>query len=220
MDHRSEIVVQTPATPGRLVVDAARDPRAVLLLGHGAGGGIDSFDLEALAEALPAEGITVARFEQPWRTSGRRVAGPPKGLDVAWRVALDLVQERWPTLPLVVGGRSAGARVACRCFAPPARGAVALAFPLHPPGRPEKSRSDELASVDGPVLIVQGERDPFGSAAEMRAAFLGREVVEVPGAVHALGPTRKADDPDVRARLITEPVARFVLGLSSAPPEP
>ena len=217
MDNSSEIVVETPGTPGRLVVDSAREPRAVLLLGHGAGGGIDSFDLAALAATLPAQGITVARFEQPWRTSGRRVAGPPKGLDVAWRAALDVALGRWPALPLVVGGRSAGARVACRCFAPPARGVVALAFPLHPPGHPEKSRSDELASVDGPVLIVQGERDPFGSAAELRAAFPSQEVVEIPGAVHALGPTRKADDPNVRSRLITEPVARFVLGLSSAP---
>lgn len=213
MGQRSEIPVPTPATPGRLVIDAAPEPAALLLLGHGAGGGIDAFDLTALAAALPARGVTVLRFEQPWRTAGRKVAGPAKGLDAAWRAALDLVDQRWPGIPLVMGGRSAGARVACRCFGPPARGVVALAFPLHPPGRPEKSRADELDAVDGPVLIVQGERDPFGSAAEVGAAFPGRRLVTIPGAVHALGPTRRSDDPALRARSVTEPVAEFVLGL-------
>lgn len=208
--------IDTPRGPGRLVLDEAAAPRAILLLGHGAGGGIDAFDLAALADALPPLGITVARFEQPWRTAGRRVAGAAAGLDAAWRTALDVVVERWPDLPLVVGGRSAGARVACRCYAPPARGVVALSFPLHPPGRPASSRIAELAAVTevaAPVLVVQGARDPFGTPAELRAALAGAPVTitGIEGAVHGLGPTRTADDPAVRARAITEPVARFVL---------
>ena len=232
------IEVDTPLGPGRLVLDEAAVPRAVLALGHGAGGGIEAFDLAALAATLPPLGISVARFEQPWRTAGRRVAGAAAGLDTAWRAALAVLIGRRPDLPLVVGGRSAGARVACRCWAPPAHGVVALAFPLHPPGRPAASRVTELAGVAGPVLVVQGSRDPFGSAAELRAALAESrtggprdedvppgaaddpaangaiEIVEVEGAVHALGPTRKADDPAVRARAITAPVARFVLSLA------
>lgn len=211
-----EVAVETSTSPGRLVIDAAAAPQAMLLLGHGAGGGVEAFDLAALAAALPAQGITVARFEQPWRAAGRKVAGPPKGLDVAWRAALDLVVQRWPALPLVVGGRSAGARVACRCFEPPARGVVALAFPLHPPGRPEKSRADELRSVAAPVLVVQGERDPFGSPGEIEQVDASVRLVSVPGAAHALGPSRKTDDPVERARLVSDPVARFVLDLVEA----
>jgi len=204
------VLVDTVVGPGRLVVDAASEPRAVLVLGHGAGGGVDVFDLEALATALPPLGISVLRFEQPWRTAGKKVAGAAQGLDTAWRAALDVVAAGWDELPLVVGGRSAGARVACRCYAFPARGVVALSFPLHPPGMPEKSRFAELAGVAAPVLIVQGERDPFGTPAQVRAALPGREVVEIGGAVHSLGPTRKADDATRRAREITGPVARFV----------
>jgi len=128
------VLVDTVVGPGRLVVDAASEPRAVLVLGHGAGGGVDVFDLEALATALPPLGISVLRFEQPWRTAGKKVAGAAQGLDTAWRAALDVVAAGWDELPLVVGGRSAGARVACRCYAFPARGVVALSFPLHPPG--------------------------------------------------------------------------------------
>lgn len=194
---------------GRLVTYDADAPTAFLLLGHGAGGGIDSFDLVALAEALPARGISVGLFEQPWRTAGRKVAGPPTSLDGPWQEALALV----PDVPLVVGGRSAGARVACRCFEPPARGVVALSFPLHPPGKPEKSRLPELDGVAAPVLLLQGESDPMGRADEVRSAVAGRadrEVVAVPGAAHSLKPTRKSDDPAVRAGLIVDAVAAFV----------
>lgn len=161
-DGASDIItVDTPDGPGRLFRHLPHKPIALLLLGHGAGGGIDTGDLAALADQLPAQHIGVARFEQPWRTAGKRLAGPPTSLDRAWRAMLAQVVPSVGDLPLFVGGRSAGARVACRCFAPPARGVVALSFPLHPPGRPDRSRIDELAVVTAPVLVLQGSRDPF-----------------------------------------------------------
>lgn len=212
----SEIELDTERGPARLVTAADVRPRAVLLLGHGAGGGIDAFDLDALALGLPGRGIAVARFEQPWRTAGKKVAGPPASLDAAWRSALVEVRRTWPTAPVFVGGRSAGARVACRCFADPARGVVALSFPLHPPGRPEKSRLDELALVTGPVLVLQGERDPFGSAGDVRDAVGGsgrHTVVEIKAAGHSLQPGKRSD-PDGAARLIVESVDEFVSEMS------
>lgn len=209
------IDVPTDAGPGRLVIDAPRMPDAVLLLGHGAGGGIGQFDLQALADKLPSRGIAVLRYEQPWLVAGRKVAGPPKSLDAAWAAALLAVPRAWRTLPLVVGGRSAGARVACRCAAEPATGVIALAFPLHPPGKPEKSRRDELASVDLPMLVLQGEKDPFGTPSELRAALRGnagpRELVEIASAGHSLQPGKRSD-PDGAAATIVEAVAEFVGG--------
>ena len=150
-------------------------PRA-LVLGHGAGGGIEAPDLVALT-ALTADGWLVARVEQPWRVAGRRIATPPAQLDTAWLAvlaALTTGRGRLPG-PLVVGGRSAGARVACRTAATVGAGAVlALSFPLHPPGRPEKSRADEARLVTDaglPLVVVQGERDAFGGPEEVRAAL-------------------------------------------------
>jgi predicted alpha/beta-hydrolase family hydrolase len=183
-----DVAAPTSLGPGRLVVDAAENPRAVLWLGHGAGGGIETRDLAALAEVLPGLGITVVRHEQPWRMAGRKVAARPAVLDVAWRETAPLVEQIAGGLPLVVGGRSAGARVACRTAT--SVGAVAvvcLAFPLHPPGRPEKSRLDELLIPEVPVLVLQGERDTFGTAA-MLAVEVGAAVgaVEVGAAVGAV----------------------------------
>src|SRR5918994_2682175 len=107
--------VDTPQGPGRLLIDAAEDPVATLLLGHGAGGGPNAMDLELLARRIPEHGTTVVRFEQPWRTAGRRVATPPAKLDEAWLAAVAwLREESLVRGPLFVGGRSAGARVACR----------------------------------------------------------------------------------------------------------
>jgi predicted alpha/beta-hydrolase family hydrolase len=152
--------INTPEGVARVEIRASGQPRLTLVLGHGAGGGIGARDLEALAKALPAHGITVMRVEQPWHVAGRRVASPPPRLDIAWLAVLDELEVEGP---LVVGGRSAGARVACRTAAAVgAIGAVALAFPLHPPGRPEKSRLDELTGAGVPTLVVQGERDAFG----------------------------------------------------------
>lgn len=136
-----------------------RGGRPLLVLGHGAGGGIDAPDLVASASAAASLGWSVALVEQPWRVRGRRIAEAPKRLDAAW---LDVLATLDGT-PLVTGGRSAGARVACRTAAQVGADAVVcLAFPLHPPGRPERSRLPELEGVGVPVLVVQGSRDPFG----------------------------------------------------------
>ncbi|MGN9779059.1 alpha/beta hydrolase family protein [Micromonospora sp. H33] len=137
-------------------------PTALLVLGHGAGGGVDAPDLVALRDAAVAAGLVVVRVTQPYRVAGRRAPAPAGQLDEAWTAVVTVLRGRWPGVPLVVGGRSSGARVACRT-APTvgADGVVALAFPLHPPGRPERSRADEL--VTGvPTLVVNGDRDPFG----------------------------------------------------------
>jgi hypothetical protein len=158
---------------GRFRHFPADDPRATLVLGHGAGGSGTPPDLQALADALPGDGITVILHEQPWKVAGKKVASAPPVLDAAWIEDLDALKG-----PLVVGGRSAGARVACRTAA--AVGAVAvvaLAFPLHPPGKPEKSRAEELG-VGVPLRVVQGQRDPFGRPAEFPA---GLDLVAVPG---------------------------------------
>jgi predicted alpha/beta-hydrolase family hydrolase len=211
-------------------VDAAADPRAALWLGHGAGGGVNAVDLAALAARLPERGITVLRYEQPWRTAGKRVAARPPVLDTAWLEAAAVVAGLAPGLPLVVGGRSSGARVACRTAADVgASGVVCLAFPLHPPGSgPEKSRLAELLLPEVPVLVLQGDRDTFGSAAtvaaEVASAAEGNgtdaaagereniHVVEIPGVDHGFK-TLKASPLKPRdiATLLVETVADFVL---------
>ena len=178
--------VETPEGVGRLFVDAAAEASAVLVLGHGAGGGVAAADLELLARRLPAAGITVVRFEQPWRTKGGKVAVPPPRLDIGWRAAVVEVRAAMPSVPLYVGGRSAGARVACRTATQLAAvGVICLAFPLHPPGQPHRSRVAELNTPSVPRLVLQGTRDAFGTAEEVRAvAGPGVEVVELPGADH------------------------------------
>jgi predicted alpha/beta-hydrolase family hydrolase len=150
------------------------------VLGHGAGGGVASPDLMAVTEVARAEGVSVVLVEQPYRVAGRRSPAPARQLDAAWLVAIDyLLAGELSGLPLLVGGRSLGARVACRTSE--VTGALAvlcLAFPLHAPGRPSAtSRLDELDAVTVPVLVVQGERDPFG----MPPAAEHRTVVQVPG---------------------------------------
>ena len=153
-------IIETPVGPAGVVVNVADRPRLTLVLGHGAGGGIGARDLDVLARQLPPRGISVIRVEQPWRLAGRRVATSPATLDRAWMAVLKQLDIR---ATLVVGGRSAGARVACRTATRVgAVACVALAFPLHPPGRPEKSRLNELAEAGVPMLVVQGERDAFG----------------------------------------------------------
>ncbi|HET6867985.1 MAG TPA: alpha/beta family hydrolase [Solirubrobacteraceae bacterium] len=158
------IEIDTPHGPARAHITKVRGARGGLILGHGAGGGVGARDLTAAAEAAAAEGFSVALVEQPYRVAGRRSPAPAAQLDAAWTaVVASLRRGALRRLPLVTGGRSSGARVACRTAAATgAIGVLCLAFPLHPPGRPEKSRLDELDSVTVPVLVVQGESDPFG----------------------------------------------------------
>jgi len=182
------VIVGTPLGPARVL---RRDPsgavRGTLVLGHGAGGGIDSPDLAAVTDAAGAAGWRVLGVEQPWRVAGKRIAPAPPRLDLAWAAVLDRIRDDGAlTGPLVLGGRSAGARVACRSAAAQgAAGVLALAFPLHPPGRPEKSRAAELGVVAVPLLVVQGATDAFGAPAEVAAAAPHALVRAVPGD-HAL----------------------------------
>ena len=159
------IELETPHGPARAHVNEAEEPVAVLVLGHGAGGGVGAPDLKAATEAALAVNVTTILVEQPYRVAGRKSAAPAAQLDTAFKAVI----EQLPIggLPLYVGGRSSGARVACRTSgAVGAAGVLCLAFPLHPPGRPEKTRLPELEQVTVPVLIVQGESDPFGMPPE------------------------------------------------------
>ncbi|MGW0395038.1 alpha/beta hydrolase family protein [Streptomyces sp. NPDC003042] len=215
MSSRTESV-DTPAGEARVTWHTARKARIVLALGHGAGGGIEARDLQALAAALPPQGVTVALVEQPWRVAGKKVAAAPKVLDEGWRGLWPAL--RRPGLPVVAGGRSAGARVACRTAVElDAAGVLALAFPLHPPGRPEKSRADELLGAGRPTLVVQGGRDPFGRPEEFPTPGAGDpyELVEVPFGDHGFAVPKKAGPTQEEAlAVITGAVAPWLSRLS------
>lgn len=232
-----ELAVGTAQGPARWVLDRpGQDVSALLLLGHGAGGGIEARDLAGLARWLPGHGVAVARFEQPWRTAGRKVAVAPPRLDEAWLESVDVVRTEVGDVPLVVGGRSAGARVACRTAGVLAASAVlCLSFPLHPPGR-TSSRLPELLTPDVPRVVLQGSRDTFGGADELRTA-LGEvlaagppltgdvvEVREVPDAGHDLRPAARAgvDVPAWRALVESAALAAVVaaVGAGGQPPRP
>lgn len=185
--------VETDHGPGRLHTFAASVPRAIVLLSHGAGKGVDSRDLAALCTALPAQGFTVLAFDQPWLVAGRRVASPPASLDVGLRAAATFPGAVPDGVPLVVGGRSAGARSACRVASElGARGVLALSFPLHPPGKPEKSRVAELRAAGAPTLVIQGERDTMGRPDEFPTDLPGLDLAVVPEADHGLKVPKRA----------------------------
>ncbi|MFT4010504.1 MAG: hydrolase [Nocardioidaceae bacterium] len=213
--------VATPHGPGRLHVTKAPRPVATLLLGHGAGGGVEAPDLVALATHLPRSGITVMRYEQPWRVAGRKVAPAPAVLDVCLTAAVRTLRIR---TPLLLGGRSAGARSACRLSAglgaglgagPVPVGVLALSFPLHPPGKPEKSRLDELTAVEVPVLVVQGERDPFGGPQEFPE---DTELTVVPGGDHSFRvPKRVGLTAEETMSIIVEAVLEWVASRTVSP---
>jgi uncharacterized protein len=171
--------IDTPHGPARAHLHPADAPRAALVLGHGAGGGVEARDLVAVAEVAQAAAVSVALVEQPYRVAGRRSPAPTGQLDTAWTAVVEHLRGAdLDGLPLIVGGRSLGARVACRTAATTQATAVlCLAFPVHPPGRPEKSRLEELDAVTVPTLVVQGDRDPFG----MPPPGPNREVVQVAG---------------------------------------
>jgi predicted alpha/beta-hydrolase family hydrolase len=171
--------IDTPHGPARAELHCAPEGRAGLLLGHGAGGGVGAPDLVAATRGATAAGVHVALVEQPYRVAGRRAPAPAGQLDTAWLAVVERLSHEWfHELPLVFGGRSSGARVACRTSEEGQAVAVlCLAFPVHPPGRPEKSRMSELAGVTVPTLVVQGESDPFG----MPSPGHHREIVVMPG---------------------------------------
>jgi len=178
--------IDTPLGPARAHVTDGGGSAGTLVLGHGAGGGVESPDLVAVTAAAADAGWRVVRVEQPWRVAGKRVAAPPPRLDEGWRAVLGRLRaDDLLTGPLVLGGRSAGARVACRTAAEhAAAGVLALAFPLHPPGKPEKTRAPELTAVLVPLVVVQGETDAFGGPAAVAAVLSGRahaSVYAVPG---------------------------------------
>ena len=200
------IDVPTPLGPARAHLWAPPGTRAGagtvagrLVLGHGAGGGIGAADIVRARDAALAGGWEVVLVEQPWRVAGKRIAPAPARLDVGWLAVMEVLaglDAAGTGRPLVVGGRSAGARVACRtAHQVGARAVCCLAFPLHPPGRPERSRAAELAAPGEEgigVLVVQGEKDPFGGPGEVTALGLaGVDVVAVPGD-HTLARTAAA----------------------------
>jgi predicted alpha/beta-hydrolase family hydrolase len=194
--------VDTPHGPANVHLHVADEPRAALVLGHGAAGGVASRDLVAVTDVARTEGVSVALVEQPYRVAGRRSPAPARQLDAAWTAVVDHLRAgELRGLPLVVGGRSMGARVACRTAAATgAVGVLCLAFPLQPPRRSEsaaaQSRLPELDEVTVPTLVVQGARDPFG----IPPAAAHRTVVQVPGD-HSLRTDLEAVAAAVRAWL-------------------
>ena len=225
-------LVATPVGDARITTyPASGRTRAIVVLSHGAGGGIEAPDLQALAAALPAAGVEVALVEQPWRVAGKRIAPAPKTLDLAWLDVLAQVTERAADrprgsggrqesgaikpdstpVPIIVGGRSAGARVACRTgLRTGAAGVLALAFPLHPPGKPEKSRIEELLSTGLPTLVVQGAVDPFGAPGEFPALQPGHQLIALPAGGHEFA-VRKTQEPVLGT--ITDAVTTWILSV-------
>jgi hypothetical protein len=192
-------------------VDQVPAPRFMLVLTHGAGAAPGSPDLAAAGAAARALGGLVIRVTQPYRVRGARAPGSADRQDAAWLEIIEALRGQFPGLPLVAGGRSNGARLACRTAgAAGARAVVALAFPLHPPGRPERSRAGELRAAGVPVLVVNGDRDPFGVPAAADASL----VVVLPGETHALTRDTNAVKAAVRDWLSE------VLGVGAQGPRP
>lgn len=179
-----ELAVPTPGGAAVALVDEGRS--GLLVLGHGAGGGVEAPDLLAARDAALAVGWAVARVLQPYRVAGRRAPSPAARLDEALLSVVAALRAEGLPEPLVLGGRSSGARVACRTAAAAgAVGVLGLAFPLQPPaGRPD--RGPELRAAGVPRLVVQGDRDAFGDAAAVSAADPDATVVAIAGADHAL----------------------------------
>jgi predicted alpha/beta-hydrolase family hydrolase len=183
-----ERLLPTPQGHARVHIRRARPARLALMLQHGASGGIGARDLVALATRLPEHGITTIVLQQPFAVAGKRVAPRPAVLDECLAAVVRQLRLR---TPLVLGGRSSGARCSCRMARElGAVAALALAFPLHPPGRPEKSRADELLGSGVPTLVVQGTRDTFGGPDEFPALPSGTRLVDVPGGDHGFAVTK------------------------------
>jgi predicted alpha/beta-hydrolase family hydrolase len=173
----------TPGGPALAELDDAAAPAFLAVLTHGAGGGVATKDLLAVRASALALGGAVARVLQPYQLRGARAPGSAGRQDTAWLEIISALRGEYPGLPLIQGGRSNGARLACRTAQPAgARGVIALAFPLHPPGRPERSRLAELDAAGTDVLVINGSRDPFGIPGPAGA----RRVVTLPGETHTL----------------------------------
>ncbi|WP_030560646.1 alpha/beta hydrolase family protein [Streptomyces aureocirculatus] len=220
-DAPNSEIIPTDAGAARITWHPAPQAHHVLAVSHGAGGGIEARDLVAIAAALPAHGVTVALVEQPWRVAGKKLAPAPKTLDTGWRGLWPALENKG--LPVIAGGRSAGARVACRTATELGAAAVlALSFPLHPPGKPEKSRADELLGAGVPTLVVQGGNDPFGRPAEFpdgtgtpytyggTGTPYTYELVEIPYGDHSFAVPKRADISQEEAvKRITDAVAAW-----------
>lgn len=208
----TEQFASTPIGDARLVSFPAPRPDATLVLTHGAGGGITAPDLSWIADSVPAQGLSVVLVEMPWRVQGKKLAPRPSVIDECYLAVLGQVPVR---TPIIVGGRSAGARSACRIAAEVgAVAAVALSFPLHPPGKPEKSRIEELLNAGVPTLVVQGERDPFGRPEEFPDSV---ELGVVPAADHSMkvlksAPLSQDDALAIVAESVLEWVTREIVG--------
>ena len=205
-------MVPTPRGDARIVVRRANRPLATLVLTHGAGGGIDAPDLLRLARSLPQQDVSTTLVEMPWRVAGKALAPRPAVIDECFVAVMDAMRTR---TPLVVGGRSAGARSACRIArGVGAVGVLALAFPLHPPGKPERSRLEELRRARVRTLVVQGERDAFGTPEEFPEDL---DLAVVPGADHGMkvlksGPVSQEEALAVVLEATLEWIVRDVAG--------
>ena len=191
-DEREVRLVDTPLGPARTTTTRPNGiPAGALVLGHGAGGLRWTLDVLATRDAAAAAGWVVVLVDQPWRVAGKKLGPPPPALDRAWLPVLTALAPELGTGPLVVGGRSAGARVACRTAADVGASAVvALSFPLHPPGKPESSRALELAAPSAhgiAVHVVQGRTDPFGTPAEVEAVLPPGATLDVVTGAHSIG---------------------------------
>lgn len=194
--------ITTGAGAAQVVLDEPGSPSFLLVLTHGAGGGVDSADLLAARQAGLDLGAAVARVLQPYRVRGARAPGSVPRQDAAWLEVSAVLRDRFPGLPLIQGGRSNGARVACRTArAAGASGVIALAFPLHPPGRPDRTRAGELAEAGMDVLVISGDRDPFGTPENAGMVT----VVVLPGETHAL-----SRHPEAIRRAATSWLARLL----------
>jgi uncharacterized protein len=195
------VEIVTVAGPALAEAEAAEKPQLLLVLTHGAGGGVASKDILAAKKAGLAADAAVVLVTQPYRVRGASAPGSATRQDAAWLEIIGALRERYPGLPLVQGGRSNGARVACRTARQAGAVAViALAFPLHPPGKaddPSRSRAGELREAGVPVLVINGDRDPFGVPDAADTAKL----VVLPGETHSLSGHAQAITAEVESLL-------------------
>jgi uncharacterized protein len=204
------VEIITAAGPAVAELDAAEQPAFLLVLTHGAGGGVATKDIMAASRAGLEVGGAVVRVTQPYRTGGARAPGSAQRQDAAWLEIIRALRDTYPGLRLVQGGRSNGARLACRTAQQAGAAAViALAFPLHPPGKaddPARSRAGELRAAGVPVLVINGDRDPFGIPDPADAAKL----IVLPGETHALSRHPEVITPAVASWLgeVITPVRR------------